>query len=96
MALRLLPVLLPALPSAGSDSGSDAVARPVERHVGVWTAAPTSVPGTSQQPDGPLAGNGDFGFVIGGKDTVCTLPAPPPLLRLKSDFKTFSDRLDCL
>ena len=29
-----------------------------------------SVRGTPQKPDGPLAGNGDFGFVIGGKDTV--------------------------
>ena len=48
-----------------------AAVHPVERHVGVWTSAPKLVPGTAQQPDGPLAGNGDFGVVIGGGRECC-------------------------
>ena len=71
LAVRLL--LLVAIASAeGRRTQQQAPgSRPVDRHVGRWTAAPTLVPGTSQQPDGPLGGNGDFGFVIGGGRECC-------------------------
>tara|TARA_B110000208_G_scaffold170379_1_gene211868 strand:+ start:120 stop:2885 length:2766 start_codon:yes stop_codon:yes gene_type:complete len=46
-------------------------AHPVSRHVGRWETAPTRVPGTAQQPDGPLCGNGDVGVVLGGARECC-------------------------
>jgi hypothetical protein len=46
-------------------SPGPAAARPVDRHVGRWDAAPVAVPSRSPT-DGPLAGNGDFGVAIGG------------------------------
>ena len=50
--------------------------RPVDRHIGRWETSPNLVPGgvgtgASQQPDGPLAGNGDFGVVVGGGRNCC-------------------------
>lgn len=47
------------------------LAHPVDRHIGRWISAPRLVPGTSQQPDGPLAGNGDFGVVLAGGRECC-------------------------
>ena len=45
--------------------------RPVERHIGRWNRPPLYVP-TRVPTDGPLAGNGDFGVVVGG-GRQCTL-----------------------
>ena len=49
---------------------------PVARHIARWSSAPTLVPGGgstagAQQPDGPIAGNGDFGVSIGGGRECC-------------------------
>ena len=64
--------LAAALVAAGSSAaGGGARARPIHRHVGRWASSPNLVPGAFQQPDGPLAGGGDFGVVIGGGRNCC-------------------------
>jgi hypothetical protein len=94
-------------PLKGDDTDEEDILRamashPVSQHIARWDSAPTLVPGGgktggAQQPDGPIAGNGDFGVSIGGgreccKGRCCTAEGGPGTDGKPGSLNNIADR----